>query len=196
MPLAGHDVIVIGGSTGSIGALQKICAGLPADLPAAVFVVVHVGAIGRNLLAGILDVAGALPAATAEDGQVSQHGRIYVAPADRHLLLAYGVIRLGCGPHENMTRPAIDPLFRSAAAGYGPRVIGAVLSGRLNDGAAGLAAVQRCGGLTVVQSPSDAEAADMPCAALKGCDVHYTAPAADLGPLLAQLARTPQGRRL
>lgn len=188
-----HDIIVIGGSTGSIQVLKRLCAGLPGDLPAAVFVVVHVGAEGHNLLADILDGCGPLPVSTAKDGEPIERGRIYVAAADHHLLLWDGMIRLGRGPRENMTRPAIDPLFRSAAAGYGSRVVGVVLSGQLNDGSAGLAAVKQCGGLAVVQNPSDAEAGDMPRSALLSCGVDYEAPTSDLAALLARLAREPAG---
>ena len=130
---------------------------------------------------------------TAKEGEPVERGRVYVAPGDHHLPLDDGMIRLGRGPRENMTRPAVDPLFRSAAAGYGPRVIGVVLSGQLNDGSAGLAAVKQCGGLAVVQSPSDAEADEMPRNALQCCDVDYKAPLSELGALLAQLVQQPAG---
>lgn len=186
-----HDIIVIGGSTGSITALKQICRDLPSDLPAAVLIVVHIGSEGPNALAGILGANAALPVSMAEDGQPIECGRIYVAPANHHLLVEKDVVRLGRGPRENMTRPAIDPLFRSAAVAFGSRVIGVVLTGHLNDGSAGLAALKRCGGLAVVQSPSDAEAADMPIGALQACDVDYKAPAAEIGVLLARLALQP-----
>lgn len=188
-----HRVIAIGGSTGAIEALKAIIAGLPADLPAAVFIVVHVGAEGRNLLAGILNGLCSLPVQTASDGQYVQAGHVYVAPADHHLLVIDSVIRLGRGPRENMTRPAIDPLFRSVAESYGPRAIGVVLTGKLNDGASGLADLKRCGGVTVVQNPVEAEAPDMPLGALHASDVDYRASLADLGPLLATLAAEEPG---
>jgi len=191
--MASRDMIVIGGSTGGIDALQRICANLPADLPATVFVVVHVGQQGRNLLADILDLCGPLRASTAVHGETFERGRIYVAPADRHLMVVGDTIQLGHGPRENMTRPAVDPLFRSAAVSYGPRVIGVVLTGLLNDGAAGLAAVKQCGGVAVVQNPADAVADQMPWGALGGCDVDYRAPVAEMGALLAKLAGTPAG---
>src|SRR5581483_7806425 len=107
------------------------------------------------------------PAAEAVDGQPIEHGRIYVAVPNRHLLVVDGTVRLGDGPRENLTRPAIDPLFRSAALSYGSRVIGVVLSGMLNDGAAGLWAIKACGGTAVVQHPLDAQADQMPLAALE-----------------------------
>jgi len=191
--MALHDIIVIGGSTGALDVLKRLCADLPANLPASVFVVVHIGKQGRNLLAEILDNLSPLRVTTAEADEPIEPGRIYVAPTDHHLLIQDGVVRLGRGPRENMTRPAIDPLFRSAAVAYGPRVIGVVLSGMLNDGSAGLAAVKQCGGLAVVQNPADAEAGDMPTHALAICDVDYRAPAARLGELLGHLAGEPAG---
>src|ERR1700712_2043370 len=188
-----HRVIVVGGSTGAVAAVRKICADLPPDLPAAVFIVVHIGSQGRDLLAEQLNKAGPLPAITADDGMVFEPGHIYVAPADSHLLLDATAVRLGRGPRENMTRPAVDPLFRSAALSHGPEVIGLVLSGLLNDGASGLAAVKDCGGVTVVQNPADAEAEEMPLGALEACDVDYRAPVGELAALLSELARTTAG---
>jgi two-component system, chemotaxis family, protein-glutamate methylesterase/glutaminase len=187
-----RDIVVVGGSLGAIDALRCICRDLPAALPAAVFVVVHVGQFGVDLAGGLAGQA-LLPVATAQDGTPIEPGKIFVAPADRHLLLVDGTIQLGLGPRENMARPAVDPLFRSAAVSYGPRVIGVVLSGLLNDGAAGLAAVKQCGGLAVVQNPADARADSMPLRALQSCDVDYRAPVAGLGGLLARLAREPAG---
>jgi two-component system, chemotaxis family, protein-glutamate methylesterase/glutaminase len=161
-----RDIIAIGGSTGALDALKCIFANLPADLQAAVFVVMHIASDGGDMLADILDAAGPMAVKMAAEGDIIENGRAYVAPAGRHLLVDKGTIRLGQGPRENMVRPAVDPLFRSAALSYGPRVIGVVLSGMLDDGAAGLAAVKRCGGLTVVQDPADAQADDMP---LRAC---------------------------
>ena len=191
--MQGERAIAIGGSSGSISALKTIMADLPADLPAAVFVVVHVGAQGQNLLSGILDSCGPLEVSTAWDEEQPRMGRVYVAPADRHLLLIDGVIRLGCGPRENMSRPAVDALFRSVAAHYGARAIGLVLSGNLNDGAAGLAAIKQRGGLTAVQNPADAAVPDMPLGALEGSNVDYRAPLKDLGDLITALAHEPPG---
>ena len=188
-----HDIIAIGGSTGSIPVLRQICADLASDLPASVFVVVHVGARGHNLLGKILDDSGPLVAATAQDGEAIERGRIYVAPADFHLFVSERVIRLGRGPRENMTRPAVDPLLRSAAVAHGPRAIGVVLSGELNDGSAGLAAIKQCGGLTVVQNPSDAECPDMPASALRCCRIDHMATAATLGALLSTLTKEAAG---
>ncbi len=186
-------MIVIGGSTGSIDVLQRLCADLPPDLPASVLVVVHVGAGGQNQIARLIGGCCRLPVTTATEGEPVERGHVYVAAANHHLLLDGETIRLGNGPRENMSRPAVDPLFRSAAASFGPRVIGLVLSGQLNDGAAGLATVKGCGGITVVQNPSGAEAPGMPTAALEACEVDYRTNIADLGTLLATLSREPAG---
>jgi two-component system chemotaxis response regulator CheB len=172
--------------------LKCIFADLSADLPAALFVVRHVApSRGGDMLADILNAAGPLAVKTAAEGDSIGNGRAYVAPAGHHLLLDDGKIRLGHGPRENMVRPAVDPLFRSAALNYGPRVLAVVLSGLLDDGAAGLTAVKRCGGITIVQDPADAEADSMPLSALAACDVDYRAAASKLAPLLTRLASEP-----
>src|SRR5690348_10656615 len=132
-----RDIITIGGSLGGVEALRELVQRLPADLPAAVFVVLHIGR-QRSRLVEVLDGAGPLPAKIAERGERIERGRIYVAQPDRHLLLHDGHILVRRGPHENMWRPAIDPLFRSAACSYGARVVGVILSGLLDDGVAGL----------------------------------------------------------
>ena len=189
--MAGHDIIVIGASAGGMEALKVLVAGLPPDLPAAVFVVWHLPAHSGSVLPYVLDRAGPLPAAHARDGEPIAHGRISVAPPDRHLLLENGHVRLTRGPKENHFRPAIDPLFRSAAVTYGPRVIGVVLSGLLNDGTAGLWAINDRGGLSVVQEPDEALYPDMPRSALEHVEVTARAPVAALGPLLAEFAQRP-----
>lgn len=185
--------IAIGGSTGSISALKQVMPHLPEDLPAAIFLVVHVGVHGRNLLADIIDGCGPLTASTAVDGETAEKGRVYVAPADRHLLVIDGHVRLGRGPRENMSRPSIDALFRSVAVSYGSGAVALVLTGNLNDGAAGLAAIKQRGGITAVQSPADAIAPDMPLGALDASDVDYRAPQADLAGLITTLACEPPG---
>ncbi len=187
---AKKDIIVIGGSAGSSAALKTLLADLPRDLPASVFISTHIPAHSPSLLADVLAGRAALPVAQAVDGQPIETGRVYVAPPDRHLLLINGTIRLGLGPRENMVRPAIDPFFRSAALTYGARVIGVVLSGMLNDGAAGLYAIKARGGTAVVQHPIDAEADQMPLAALEAVEVDHVAAAADLGTLLCSLVGT------
>jgi two-component system chemotaxis response regulator CheB len=142
----GHDLIVIGASSGGVEALQTLVAGLPDNLPAAVCIVLHQSSEAPGLLPLILRRRSALPVLHPVDGEPLVPGRIYVAPPDRHLLVEGDVLRVTRGPRENRHRPAVDPLFRSAAVARGPRVIGVILTGALNDGTAGLAAVKRQGG--------------------------------------------------
>jgi two-component system, chemotaxis family, protein-glutamate methylesterase/glutaminase len=185
-----RDVIVVGASAGGVEALRALVAGLPADLPAAVLAVLHVPRSAPSALAAILTRSGPLPARTALDGEPLRRGRIYVAAVDHHLLVQEGRIRITRGPAENGHRPAIDPTFRSAARAYGPRVIGVVLSGARDDGAAGLSAIAEAGGIVVVQEPSDALHPSMPRAALEQVSADHVLPAAAIGPLIAELANT------
>lgn len=185
-------VIIMGASAGGIDALQTVVGHLPAELPAAILVVLHLAADSPGYMPTILAHAGPLAAAHAVDGEWPQVGRIYVAPPDQHLLVEpSGRLRLSRGPKENLFRPAIDPLFRSAAHAHGAQVIGVVLSGALDDGAAGLWAVMRHGGVTIVQDPTDALIPSMPESALRYVSVDHCAPAAEIGPLLARLAASP-----
>ena len=149
--------------------------------------------MGQNWLLSALRSAGPLPVAEAVDGAPLEPGRVYLAAPDRHLMLGSNGVLLGHGPRENMARPALDPLFRSAAVAYGPRVIGVVLSGMLNDGASGLNAVKACGGIAIVQDPADARAPSMPEAALSAAAVDHCLPAARIGPQLTVLARQAAG---
>ena len=187
--MAKKDIIVIGGSAGSLSPLRQILADLPADMPASLFIATHVPTASQGYLADALASAGPLPVSKALDGQPVERGRVYTAVPDRHLLLVDGIMRLGDGPRENLTRPSIDPLFRSAAAAYGPRAVGVILSGRLNDGASGLSAIKACGGTAVVQHPLDAVEDEMPLAALEAADVDNVASASELGLLLAEIAK-------
>jgi two-component system, chemotaxis family, protein-glutamate methylesterase/glutaminase len=191
--MAKKDIIVIGGSAGSHSVLRQIMTDLPADIPASVFVATHVPTTSSGYLADALASAGPLPVSRAVDGQPVERSHVYAAVPDRHLLLVDGIMRLGDGPRENMTRPAIDPLFRSAALAYGPRAVGVVLSGLLNDGASGLSAIKACGGTAVVQHPLDAHADQMPLAALEAVNVDNVAPAHQIGSLLAELAASDAG---
>lgn len=186
--MARKDIIVVGASAGGMDALQQVVAGLPADLAAAVFVVWHMGVGVRSVLPELLSRSGPLRASNPEDGDSIEPGRIYVAPADHHLLLEKGFVRVKRGPKENRFRPAVDPLFRSAAYIYGPRVIGVVLSGALDDGTAGLWTIKLRGGTAVVQDPEDAQHRSMPLNALQNVDVDFKLPASRIGPLLARLA--------
>src|SRR5688572_7890037 len=149
-PVKGRDIVAIGASAGGIEALREVTRRLPADLQAAVFVVLHLPRDVRSSLPEILSRSGPLPAAHARDGEPVEKGRIYVAPPDRHLLLDDGRVRLTAGPSHNQLRPAVDPLFGSAARAHGSRVVGVVLSGALDDGTAGLASIKRRGGIAIV----------------------------------------------
>ena len=182
-----HDIVCIGGSSGATAPLKAILGALPADLPAAVFVVMHIPARSLGILATVVSAAGHLPVHQAEDGMVIEPGHVYLAVPDHHLILARGRIKLGRGPRENMARPAIDAMFRSAATAYGSRVIGVVLSGLLNDGAAGLEAIKRCGGLVVVQDPMDAIADEMPRGAMQATTVDLLVPGVRIGDVLSDL---------
>lgn len=179
-------MLLIGGSAGAVAPLRTILAALPADLPASVIVLLHMSANGTGIFATVASLSCRLPACHAEDGMVLRPGQVYVAQPNRHLLVAEGQLRLGSGPRENSARPAIDPLFRSAAIAYGPRAIGVILSGMLNDGASGLAALKQSGGIALVQAPKDAEAPDLPLAALEATPVDLSAAAVDLAAAIVQ----------
>ncbi len=186
-----RDIVVVGASAGGVQALSAFAAGLPADLAASVFVVMHLLAGGRSMLPEILARAGALPAGAAADGEPIVQGHIYVAPADQHVLVCPGAIRLGREPRERGHRPGIDRLFSSAAESYGPRVIGIVLSGLLHDGAEGMRAVRLGGGLTMVQDPEEALFDAMPRAAMAACEVDRVAPVRLMGAVLAEWTTMP-----
>jgi two-component system chemotaxis response regulator CheB len=164
---------------------------LPADLPAAIFVVLHVPAHSPSHLPQILNRKGGLTALHPADGEAIRNGRIYIAPPDFHLLVGQGRIRLTRGPRENGHRPAVDPLFRAAARAFGPRVVGLVLSGTLDDGTAGLAAIKQRGGVTVVQDPDEALYPGMPRSALETVAIDHALPLARIAELLGRLAREP-----
>lgn len=182
-----RDTIVLGASTGGVDALTTIACALPERLPAAVFVVQHIGA-HASILPEMLQQAGRLPARHARDGERIAIGNIYVAPSDLHMIIEGDTIRTVRGPKENFARPAIDPLFRSAAVVRGPRVIGAILTGHLDDGTAGLAAIRACGGITMVQDPEQAYAPDMPRNAMRATPPDYILPLEKLATTLAALA--------
>lgn len=186
-----RDVIVIGASAGGIEALKTLFAMLPATFPAAIFVVVHLSAESPGLLPVIFEHVSQLPVVQAVDQEPIRAGRVYVAPPDQHLLLEPGWMRLTHGPKENRFRPAIDPLFRSAAYAFGPQVIGIVLSGMLDDGTAGLWAVKDRGGLAVVQEPSDALYPSMPQSAARSVAVDYRLRINEMAAMLAQLVGEP-----
>jgi two-component system chemotaxis response regulator CheB len=182
-----RDIIVIGTSAGGVEALTKIVPEFRPGFPAAVFVVCHIPPVGSRGLANLLGLRARLPVSFATDSVTVERGTVRVAPPDCHLLLRDGQVVLTRGPKQNRARPAIDPLFRSAALAYGPRVIGVVLTGLLDDGAAGLLEVKRRGGLAIVQHPSDAQFPDMPRNALSATEADYCVPLSDVAPLLARL---------
>lgn len=194
--MTNRDIIVIGGSSGATAPLKTILQDLPAGLPAAVLIVLHIPARGLGVLATVASATSRLPVHAATDGMAIRPGNIYLGVADHHLLLDDGHIKLGRGPRENMARPAIDALFRSAAASHGSRVIGVILSGLLNDGASGLEAIKRCGGFAIVQEPADAIADEMPLSALQAVVADMTIPAARIGDILSDIAREPAGPTL
>lgn len=187
----GHDVIAIGASAGGLEALRDLLRNLPSDFPGSIFVVVHIGASSH--LAHVLSAVCPLPVLRSRGGDSIEQGKVYVAVPGAHLLLHDGHILLSRGPRENMARPAIDPLFRSAAATFGGRVVGIVLSGALNDGTAGLVAIKRCGGLAIVQDPKEAVVPDMPRSALAALEVDHVAKAADIAEILVRLVKAPAG---
>jgi two-component system chemotaxis response regulator CheB len=184
-----RDLVLIGGSAGSIEALRHLLKALPPSFPAAVFTVVHTSADGPGLLPVVLARSAQLRAGHPVDGDPIRPGNIYVAPPDHHLMLAADdTIRVRRGPRVNGSRPAIDPLFRTAAAeGYGPRSIAVVLSGYLDDGSAGLYAIRKRGGVAIVQEAADALASDMPLRALQYAGADYILPAGEIGQQLVEL---------
>jgi two-component system chemotaxis response regulator CheB len=186
-----RDIIVIGGSAGALASLRPLLRGLPAGLPAAIFVVVHIPPDSPGELAAILGKLGPLPAETAADGGRIRSGRIYVAPPDHHLLVERGHVRVTRGPRENRFRPAVDPLFRTAAAAYGPRVIGVILSGAQDDGVVGLQQIKALGGIAIVQDPAEAEAPSMPESAMRQVSVDHVLRPGDMAAILAGLVGTP-----
>lgn len=188
MRVFSQNIIVIGASAGGVDVLPKLIASLPADLPAAVFVVLHIPAQGPDLLPQIIGRDAALSVRNGIDGEKIQRGRVYLAPPDHHLQMDPGCVRLARGPRENRHRPAIDALFRSAAEAHGPRVIGVVLTGHLDDGTAGLNSVKTQGGIAIVQDPKDAVAPAMPASALRNVKVDHCVPLPEIGPLLVRLA--------
>ncbi len=183
--------IVVGASAGGIEALRELVGAFPEDFPGVVLVVLHVAPVATSVLPQILARAGALEAKHAEDGAEAHGGCIYVAPPDRHLLVTDGRLHLDVGPRVNGHRPAIDPLFRSAADAYGDCAAGVVLSGVLDDGTAGLMAIKRAGGMTFVQDPAEAKYQAMPQNAIDLVQPDRVATAHELGLALAEAVREP-----
>lgn len=185
--MARRDIVVIGASAGGITALSELLRSIPENFKATIFVVLHLPAASPSVLPAILTRAGVLKAYHAVDGEQIVPGVVYVAPPDHHILLEGNRVLVKKGPKENNFRPSIDALFRSAAYVYGPRVIGIVLSGLLNDGTSGLWSVKRLGGITVIQEPTDADYPSMPLNVLDYVKIDHSIAASEMGPLLHKL---------
>ena len=188
---SGQRIIVIGASAGGFEALKKIVKELPADFNAPLFIVWHMSPDIRGILPQVLNRVNSIYAAHAYDREEIKSNRIYVAPPDYHLLLEEGTVRVTHGPKENRFRPAVDPLFRSAAYAYGSRVIGVILSGALDDGTAGLWTVKHYGGTAIVQDPMDAEVPSMPENAIREVNVDYCVGVSEIAKLLVHLTKQP-----
>jgi two-component system chemotaxis response regulator CheB len=187
------DIIVIGGSAGGFDAIKTLITGLPTDFNASIFIVWHMHPETAGILPEVLSRLQSIPATNAYNGETVEPRHIYVAPPDHHMMLEGDIIRLSRGPKENRFRPAVDPLFRSAAYIYRSRVIGVVLSGALDDGTSGLWSVKQYGGTAIVQDPKDALVPAMPASAMKAVNVDFVVPVTEIPGLLAELARTPAG---
>lgn len=189
-------IVVVGASAGGTDALVRLLAQFPADFPAAVFVVLHMAAdnTAEHLLRA-LQQAGPLTCSIGKHDEAFRAGRVYLAPPDHHMMLGKGRIVVTKGARENRTRPSIDPLFRSAAVAYGNRVVGVVLTGYLDDGTAGLTAIQLCGGTCVVQDPADAAYPDMPQNAMAQVKVDHCIPLAEMGAVLTRVVQRPYPKR-
>ena len=195
MSSKGRNIVVIGTSAGGLEVLDKLIGQLPTDLPAAIFIVQHMAP--ENSAGALLHALGkhkAFACKLASDAEAFEKRRIYIAPPDYHLLVKQKTLLVTKGARENRCRPAIDPLFRSAAVTHGPRVIGMVLTGMLDDGTAGLIAIKKCGGIAVVQDPKDAAYPEMPQSALNNSKVDHCVPVAEMGRLLEKLTHEPPGK--
>jgi two-component system chemotaxis response regulator CheB len=183
-----RDIIVIGASAGGLNLFRQILAALPDDFMASVFIVWHMSPEGKSVLPELLASVTSIPVATAIDKERIAPRRIYIAPQDCHMILESDTVRVTHGPKENLFRPAIDPLFRSAASVFGPRVIGVILSGGLDDGSAGLYSVKRMGGMAIIQDPATAENSAMPLNASRIVQPDYMVNVQEIPGLLAKLS--------
>jgi two-component system chemotaxis response regulator CheB len=192
--MANRDIIVIGGSAGSSDPLRTILAALPRNLEAAVLIIVHIPANSAGIFRLVASASTNLPVKNAEDGDAILPGQVYLAPPNHHLLVIKDRLALGNGPRENLARPSIDSLFRSAALSYGPRTVGVILSGNMNDGASGLATIKQAGGIALVQAPQDAMRPEMPMSALEATPVDLSAASAELAEAIIRFASEPAGQ--
>jgi two-component system, chemotaxis family, protein-glutamate methylesterase/glutaminase len=189
--VAERNIIVIGCSVGGVEALQRLVAGLPENFPAAIFIVLHIGPQTHSVLPDILNRAGRLRAKHPVQHEPIRQGNIYIAPPDHHLIIEDSKIVLSRGPKENRHRPAVDPLFRSAARAYGRQVIGIVLTGSLDDGTVGLKTIKKAGGVAIVQDPEDAFCSDMPRSAIEHVSLDYVLTVSEMPAVLAELVAQP-----
>src|SRR5256885_10751022 len=192
-----RDLVVIGASAGGVEALTQLVSRLPVDLAAAVLIVLPVPPDRTSVLPRILNTAGPLPATHAKTGEHAAYSHLYIAPPGRQLLVHDGTLRLSAGPKEGGHRPAIDPLFRTAARAAGTRVVGVILSGALDDGTAGMVSIKQRGGICVVQDPNEAICGDMPRNALQSADIDHCLKLAGIADLLVRLSKeeVPETRR-
>jgi two-component system, chemotaxis family, protein-glutamate methylesterase/glutaminase len=190
----GHDLIVLGSSAGGIKALSTILSKLSSDIQAAIFIVQHLSPNSPKVLPRILEDVSSLSASHPKDGEKFQVGKIYIAEPDYHLLIERERVRVVRGPQENRFRPAIDALFRSAARTYGPRVLGVLLTGNLDDGTVGLQAIKKRGGVTIVQDPKESDYPSMPLNAMKYVSIDHCLPLSEIAPLLLRLVGEPSGK--
>jgi two-component system, chemotaxis family, protein-glutamate methylesterase/glutaminase len=186
------QLVVVGTSAGGLEALRLLVGALPADFAAPICIVMHTSPQSPSVLHEILNRSGRLKAVNSENGVRLQPGHIYVAPPDCHLVVEPGRLRVTKGPRENRFRPAVDPLFRSAAQVFGPAAIGVILTGHLDDGTAGLWAIKQLGGTAIVQDPEDALYPSMPANALNYVNVDYIVPLAEIVPILVRLTTAPK----
>lgn len=186
-----RDIIVIGASAGGVQALSTVVAALPPQLPAAVFIVLHIPTDSPSLLPHILSREARMPVSHARNGERIEPGRIYVAPPDQHLLIESSHVKLVHGPKENLHRPSIDTLFRSAARWGESRVIGVILTGARDDGTVGMRAIKQRGGITIVQDPIEATFPSMPTSVMQNIRVDYSVAVREIGPLLSKLTKEP-----
>src|SRR5262245_26259028 len=191
-----RDLLVIVGSAGGVEALVFLARNFPSDFPAAVVVTIHLRPQGGCVLDELLTRAGRRPSAFPAEHDLLRNGFVHIAPADRHLIVEGDFFTLGLGPRENSSRPAIDPMMRSAALCCGSRAIGVVLTGTLSDGASGLWAIDQCGGTTVVQDPNDAAFPDMPANALNRLRPDHVATLSEMPQLLTSLVTQPAGKAM
>ena len=184
-----RDVVVIGASAGGVAAVSRLLSDLPGHFPGSVFVVVHIPTDLPSNLPDVLRRHTELKVVRARDRLAIRPGQVYVAPTDRHLLIEDSVVRVVKGPRENRHRPAIDPLFRSAAFYCGRRAVGVLLTGADSDGTSGLFSIKMRGGVAVVQDPGEAEFSTMPGTALHHVDVDHNLRLKEIPPLLGRLAK-------